>query len=428
MHNFSEQRRNPQRYDMMHEDDAIPLELPKSEKTAKSRGFLYFLLILFIIAACAGAYGLRWLTALHTQSAVVEGELRTLSAQFGGLAVEVPVRKGQHVQAGQVLIRFEPAAGDAYSAEAGAQAAALRRMMPPPVTMENTAERAAGAQAAEQDIASRISQARAQEDAAVREVQHRAEEHAKAQLELRRLDLLSSRYSVPAAQHDKARNDELAARRNLERARAAREESSRARAAVEGELNRVKAELAEARSAAVRQRTDYNYAQVVQAHPAASRPAGAQADPYTLIAPSAGVIADLYAQEGEPVQAGKQLVDLVPEQGAYSVMAWFPEKEASGLKPGNECRIYVLELPAQSFSGRVEAVLPAGSVAPKILLSGVAPERHVPVRVRFLGELPPELKPGMRAAVRVYTIHLPWESLLHGVEGVGAPKSANRSL
>jgi multidrug resistance efflux pump len=69
-----------------------------------------------------------------------------------------------------------------------------------------------------------------------------------------------------------------------------------------------------------------------------------------------------------------------------------------------------VELPGKSFPGKVEHILPAGSSAPKFSLAAPSQARQVPVRIRFSindAGSHAELKPGMRAAVRVHTLTPP---------------------
>jgi multidrug resistance efflux pump len=261
--------------------------------------------------------------------------------------------------------------------------------------MAEVARRVAGVQTAEQDLVRRITEARVQEDEAANDVQHKAEEHAKAQLELRRLDALGSQYSVPAALHEQARNNESNARQQLEKARAAREEFSRARAAVEGELNRIKAELQSAN----------RQADAMKSAPLPSQTPLAQASP-DLVAPTDAVVTEVFAQPGMWAQPQQQLIVLTPSVGSLEATAWFPEKDGANIHPGQICRVFVMEAPEKSFAGKVEQVLPAGSLAPVFPLAGPAQTRHIPVRVRFSVNDPGSyaaLKSGMRAAVRVHT-------------------------
>jgi multidrug resistance efflux pump len=274
--------------------------------------------------------------------------------------------------------------------------------------MEDVALRVAGAQAAEQDVVNRIMQARASEEEATRDVQRKAEEHARAQLELRRLDALSAQYSVPRALHDQARTDEYGARQNLEKARAAREEYSRVRAATEGELSRIKTELAELKKAG---RQAGNSGQAQQSAPGTPRMPSAHASPELIVAPTNAVVTDVFAQPGKWAQPDQQLIALMPDAGPLTATAWFPEKEGASIQPGQICRVFVLEAPGKSFSGKVEHVLPTGSLPPKFSLAEPGRSRQIPVRIRFSANdtgSPAELKSGMRAAVRVHSFAPPW--------------------
>jgi len=273
--------------------------------------------------------------------------------------------------------------------------------------MEDVARRVTDAQAAEKDLVTRISQARMKEEDASREVQRKAEEHSKAQLELRRLDLLSAKSSVSNALHEQARRNENSARQQLEKARADREESSRVRAVTEGELNRIKAELTE-KNANGQARIAQGAQQTTADFSSYAAPVTATPD---LVAPADAIVEDVFAQAGAWVQANQQLISLAPDAGALEATAWFPENEGVNIQPGQSCRIYVMELPNRSFSGKVERVLPVGSLTPKSPLGENAKGRQLPVRVRFAAkdaDAHAVLKPGMRAAVRIHYVTPLW--------------------
>lgn len=390
--------------------EKFTLELPGIAKRAPRKGRRAGFLLLVLLLACAGIFVARHFSAIHTPSALLESETLALSPGFTGRVVEILVRKTQRVSAGQLLMRLEPDTRGADAAEAEAQVAAVRGLLSALPDMRAVAERAANAQIAEQETVQLIAQARAAEDAAVRDVQHKAEAHARAQLELRRLDMLSARYAVPRVQYEKAGNEESLARRALEKARAAREESSRVRAAVEGELRSMQTELAELRrTGARRQSTDARL-------PEAAAGAGARTDPHELVAPVESVVADLFTQEGARVLPEQQLVTLLPEGSALSVTAWIPQSESRSVQPGRGCRIFISDLPGRSFAGRVEQLLPASGAPPRFPLSGPEAEQHVPVLIRFAeNDAPAELKSGMRVAARIYRFDLPWEALLRRI-------------
>ena len=364
------------------------------------------------LLGCVAAYGAWMYYSVQTPSAVIENNPLALGTQVPAQVAEVLVQKNDRVRAGQALIRFTARAEASSAAEARAQVASVRNLLPPPSGMEDVARRVAEAQAAEQDVVNRIMQARSLEEEAARDVQRKAEEHAKAQLELRRLDALSTRYSVPRALHDQARSDEYSARQNLEKARASREEHSRARAATEGELQRIKTELTEWKNA-----NRHSTGMPGQAQKLAPIPPpmpSAPTSPDTIVAPADAVVTDVFVQPGIWAQPNQQLIALMPDAGPLEATAWFPEKDGATIQPGQICRVFVMEVPGKSFSGKVEHVLPAGSLTPKFPLAAPAQSRQIPVRIRFsvndAGSLS-ELKSGMRAAVRVHNFTPPWAHL-----------------
>jgi len=390
-------------------EEHVKLELPEPAKQRRrGRGRKLALLLGVGLFGCAAAYGAWMYYSVQTPSAVIENNLLVLGTQVPAQVAEVLAKKNEHVQAGQVLIRFDARAPGANAAEAKAQAASVRNLLPPPVDMEDVARRVAEAQAAEQDLVNRIMQARTLEEDAARDVQRKAEEHAKAQLELRRLDLLSMQYSVPRAQHDQARRDEYGARQQLEKARATREECSRVRAATEGELYRIKTELTELRAANGQARNMPGNMQRIAPPPPHMFSAPTAPD---IVAPTDAVVTEVFAQPGVWAQPQQQLIVLRPNAGSLEATAWFPEKDGAKIQPGQICRVFILELPDKSFSGNVEQVLPAGSLAPRLPLAESAPTRQIPVRIRFSAkdaESYAALRSGMRAAVRVHYATPPW--------------------
>jgi multidrug resistance efflux pump len=387
------------------------LEFPEPEKRkARGRGRMLALLLGLGLIGCAAGYGAWIYYSVQTPFAVIESNFLTLGAQTSAQVAEVLVNKDEHVQAGQLLLRFHtPRTGAANGAEIRAQVASVRNLLPPPADMEDVARRVADAHAAEQELVSRIMQARGLEEEAARDVQRKAEEHAKAQLELRRLDLLSMQYSVPRQLYDQARNAETGARQNLEKARATREENSRVRAAVEGELNRMKTELADLQRAAGRRAG----AMPGQGQQAASFPPQMPSPPDStdIIAPMDAVVADVFAQPGMWTQPEQQLVTLAPAAGSLGATAWFSERDGANIQAGQICRIFVVDMPGKSFPGKVEQVLPAGSLPSRLPSAALGQARQIPVRVRFSANDAASyagLKPGMRAAVRVHNFTQPW--------------------
>ena len=398
----------------------VKLKLPEPEKRQKrGKGRVLLLAFGFGLLGCAVAYGAWMYYSVQTPSAVIENKLLILGTQVPARVVEVMVKKNEHVLAGQPLIRFDVRINEANSAEIKAQAASVQKMLPTSVSMEEVTRRVADAQGIEQDLATRIMQARALEEEGAREVQRKAEEHAKTQLELRRLDLLSAQYSVPRARYEQARNEENAARQKLEKARATREEYSRVRAAADGELYRIKMELADLKAAYAQAYAMPGNAQ--KKAPALIQMPSAPGAP-DITAPADAVVTDVFVQSGTWVQPDQQLIAMMPDADFLEATAWFSEEDGAKIQPGQICRVFILELPGKSFSGKVEQVLPLGSLPPKSPLAASMQARLIPVRIRFTIEEAgtyAELKPGIRAAVRVHTLMPPWLRIAASAKKVG---------
>jgi multidrug resistance efflux pump len=134
-------------------------------------------------------------------------------------------------------------------------------------------------------------------------------------------------------------------------------------------------------------------------------------DALDIVAPTDAVVTDVFAQPGIWAQPHQQLIALMPDAGSLEATAWFPERDGANIQPGQLCRVFVLELPGKSFSGKVEQVLPAGSLLPTLPHAVPTQARQIPVRIRFSVEDAggyAELKSGMRAAVRVHKFTPPW--------------------
>jgi multidrug resistance efflux pump len=130
-----------------------------------------------------------------------------------------------------------------------------------------------------------------------------------------------------------------------------------------------------------------------------------------IVAPTDAVVTDVFVQSGTWAQPHQPLIALMPDAGSMEATAWFPEADGASILPGQICRVFVLELPGKSFSGKVEHILPAGSLAPKFPMAASVQGRQIPVRLRFSvndAESYAKLKSGMRVAVRVHHFTPPW--------------------
>jgi membrane fusion protein (multidrug efflux system) len=80
---------------------------------------------------------------------------------------------------------------------------------------------------------------------------------------------------------------------------------------------------------------------------------------YTVItAPVDGVVGARSLRDGQYVQAGTQLMAVVPLQSVY-VVGNFKETQLTGVKPGQKVEIAVDTFPGQTLTGRVDSLAPA---------------------------------------------------------------------
>jgi membrane fusion protein (multidrug efflux system) len=257
-----------------------------------------------VVALAATSY---WFVALRgferTDDAFVDGHVVFLSPRVGGHVVEVAVDENQHVEAGQLLVRLDPADFQARVARAQADLDAARNRM---------AEARASAEAA----AAQVAAARVHLGYAEREL---------ARAESLFASGVSSRTALDAAQvaRDAADQDLRAAQE--------RERATRA--------------------------TLGNDAPVRQAE-AALRTAQLDLDYAVLKAPFAGVIGKRSVEVGANVSPSQPLLALTADEGTW-VTANFKETQIRTMRVGDPAEVQVDAYPGVVFRGHVESLSPA---------------------------------------------------------------------
>jgi membrane fusion protein (multidrug efflux system) len=117
-------------------------------------------------------------------------------------------------------------------------------------------------------------------------------------------------------------------------------------------LNAAQAQIAVLRTARAKAETELKHYQAA-AHQAALNLG------YTVItAPVDGVVGARSLREGQYVQAGTQLMAVVPLQSVY-VVGNFKETQLTGVKPGQKVEISIDTFPGQAVTGRVDSLAPA---------------------------------------------------------------------
>ncbi|HEY8091031.1 MAG TPA: HlyD family secretion protein [Polyangiaceae bacterium] len=372
-----------------------------------------------VVTAGLLAWGVAsWMTRGKetTDDAQVDADVVAVSTRVGG-TVKVHVADNQQVTKGTLLAEIDSADYVARAKESEAKLAAARAKA-----------QAADAQVAIASATSKggLSVARAQLSGSTTSAAS-AEAHiadAKAALagaqaqsnqadtDLARGEALLKDQAIPRAQVDSARSAAQAAHAAVARAQAqlaaAQEEKRTAQtriaesAAKVEESAPVDAELDAARAGAAlaHAEVDSADAELTQARLQLS---------YTRIeAPADGLLSRLAVHDGQLVQAGQQVVSVVPS--ATYVVANFKETQVGAMKVGQSAEIRVDAYPGRTFEGKVDSTSPGTgarfSLLPPDNASGnfVKVVQRVPVKITWVN-VPGDarLAAGMSADVTVVT-------------------------
>ena len=130
----------------------------------------------------------------------------------------------------------------------------------------------------------------------------------------------------------------------------------------------------------------------------------------TIVAPVDGTVAARTIRTGQYVQAGTQLMALVPLQRVY-VVANFKETQLTHVRPGQPARIRVDTFPGDDVHGRVDSLAPASGMEFSLLPPDNATGnftkivQRIPVKIAFSPNDPllGRLRPGMSVNVSIDT-------------------------
>ncbi|MDA9504976.1 hemolysin D [Bradyrhizobium sp. CCBAU 11386] len=276
------------------------------------------------IVALAGAswYGYDYWTVgrylVSTDDAYVKAENTTIAPKVSGYLNQVLVADNEHVKAGQVLARIDDRDFRVALDQARADVAA------------------ASATVASKEAQLEVQQAVIAAAKATIDVDTAAKTFA-SQENTRYTNLAATGYgSVQNAQQAQARDagaDAAIARDNANLISAQKQVDL-----LKAEIVQVKA--AAARAAAIRQQAELNLGYT------------------TIVSPIDGVVGNRSLRVGQFVQAGTQLMSIVPTDGAY-VVANFKETQLTHVQAGQAVDIEVDMFPGQIVHGRVDSIAPA---------------------------------------------------------------------
>jgi membrane fusion protein (multidrug efflux system) len=302
----------------------IAPDIASGRNTSRRRWLRNILAASVALAATAGAADFGWSYwttgrfQVSTDDAYVKADSTTIAPKISGHIAEVFVSDNQQIKAGQILARIDDRDFKVSLEQAKAQV-----------------------EAAEANIANKQSALAAQLSAI---------EAAKATVEADQAD-------QTFAEQDDKRYAELA-KQGFGTIQNAQQASSRI-AAARAAVTRDTAALANA----VKQ-LDVNKAEIAQAKAAldSARAAEDQAElnlSYTtLAAPIDGVVGNRTLRVGQYVQAGTQLMAVVPTHEAY-IVANYKETQLADVHPGQAVTIEVDTFPGRVFAGHVDSISPA---------------------------------------------------------------------
>jgi membrane fusion protein (multidrug efflux system) len=272
------------------------------------------------VALIGGAYymmdALVWSKHAVTDNAYVGADVAQVTSQLAAPVSAVLVEDTRQVHRGDVLVRLDDTDSKIAVANAEANLAIAMRK----VQGLHATDSGLGAQIAAREA----DQARAQAQIAASQA-----DVEKARIDLQRRQALASSGAVSGDELTSARNAYATASANLRSAQAARAQAAATRNAAVGDRNANLALIANA--------TVDNNPEVLAARAALAQ-ARVDLERTVIRAPIDGVVSRRQVQVGQRVQAGSQLMTVVPVQAAY-VDANFKEVELKKVKPGQSVEL-----------------------------------------------------------------------------------------
>jgi membrane fusion protein (multidrug efflux system) len=326
------------------------------------------------VLAGAGWYGWDYWTVgqylVSTDDAYVKADSTTIAPKVPGYLQEVLAKDNERVKAGQVLTRIDDRD---YR-----------------VALDQAKADVASANAAIASKQAQLSVQQAVIDAAKATIEvDKATMTFAAQENKRYTDLAATGYgSVQNAQQAQSRNASA-------QAAIARDTANLASALKQVDL--LKAEIAQATAALARAQALQSQAELNLSYT-------------TIVAPIDGVVGNRTLRVGQYVQAGTQLMSVVPVAGAY-VVANYKETQLTDVREGQAVAIAVDTFPGQVVHGHVDSVAPASgqefALLPPDNATGNFTKvvQRIPVRIALDGNNQTliELRPGMSVIPTIET-------------------------
>jgi membrane fusion protein, multidrug efflux system len=369
------------RPDPLSYDSAAP---PPPEDTGRKRKIRFIVLALLVVAAIASIPIYSYYAAREsTDDAQVDGHLIPISPRVNGTVLEVLVRDNEHVKAGQLLVKLDPADYEVALAQAQAQLATAQATTSEsgvnvPLTNINTLsqvntsktqvdEERAGVNSAQQAA----NQAQANIGSAKATLDARLADYEKAQKDLARFKDLVAKDEISKQEFDAADAAARASSANVEAAKANVTVAQRTFDKAIADLGQAKARLetamvVERQNAQSRPRQQevtaarYQEAQAeVQQRDANVKQAQLNLSYTELKAPVDGVVSKKSAEPGMHLAAAQEIMALVPLDDVW-VTANFKETQLKKMRVGQKVEIEVDTYGgSRKYRGHIESMAAA---------------------------------------------------------------------
>lgn len=348
-----------------------------------------FILLLLLLAGAAGWFAYQRQRAAQPQPLIAHGTIEArnieIGSKIGGRVVEVPVREGDQVRSGQLLVRFE---ADEVAAQVEQALGRVREAEANVAKMKqgSRAEEIAEAQAAAADRGDANG--------------FRSEEVAQARAELERAraesinaERLYNRTRELAATGAASRQSLDDAEARLRAARALVASSAHAVAAAEGRLKAAAAVTRMTESGFRLEDLAASEAALEQAR-AQLREMQARLAERELRAPADAIVEVLDLQPGDLVAPNAIVAKLLKADELYA-MVYVPETRLGEVRPGMVVGLRVDAFPGTVFDARVEQVRQQAEFLPRNVQTAAERVHQVfGVKLRLTGRAA-TLRPGL---------------------------------
>ena len=391
---------------------------PKRRRKMGPVGWIV-ILVLLAGAGIGGTYLRGYLQSYEsTDDAQIDGDIYAITSRIAGTVRAVYVEDNTPVKAGQLLVELDPRDYDVSVEQAKAslyvsRTEVLAAQPNVPITSTNTETSVSTLDSDIANARAQLAGAQRDHEAAIAQTRQSEADNVKAQADLSRYKQLIAKDEISQQQYDQADALAKAAAATVDARKASAEAAARNIDALQAKLQQSETRAADARRTRPQQIAIQNaLVHTRQANAAREQTMLDQAllsRSYTkILAPVDGILGKKYAEPGQQVSAGQQLMADVPI-GNLWVTANFKETQLKKMQPGFRVTIHV-DAYDRDYEGYVESVAGASgarfSLLPPENATGnyVKVVQRIPVRIRFKEGQDPEhrLRPGMSVDPKVW--------------------------